>query len=83
MSGSISVQTSNLFPFNQGDLVQIIPGNNIRCLYHVANQPGAIHVVMVSDHGGRSIVLLDFSFSNSLIIVVLLPRRTRKETTKL
>ncbi|KAI8605082.1 CNH domain-containing protein [Dissophora ornata] len=30
-----------------GDLVQIIPGNNIRCLYHVVNQPGAIHVVMV------------------------------------
>ncbi|KAK3828749.1 MAG: RhoGEF Rgf2 [Benniella sp.] len=30
-----------------GDLVQIIQGHNIRCLYHVANQPGAIHVVMV------------------------------------
>ncbi|KAG0196302.1 RHO1 GDP-GTP exchange protein 2 [Mortierella sp. GBA30] len=34
-----------------GDLVQIIPGNNIRCLYHVANQPGAIHVVMTDDEG--------------------------------
>ncbi|KAG0326928.1 RHO1 GDP-GTP exchange protein 2 [Dissophora globulifera] len=34
-----------------GDLVQIIPGNNIRCLYHVANQPGAIHVVMTDEVG--------------------------------
>lgn len=35
-----------------GDLVQIIPGNNIRCLHHVANQPGAIHVVMVRVRNG-------------------------------
>ncbi|KAF9371080.1 RHO1 GDP-GTP exchange protein 2 [Podila verticillata] len=34
-----------------GDLVQIIPGNNIRCLHHVANQPGAIHVVMTDEEG--------------------------------
>ncbi|CAO3571291.1 unnamed protein product [Mortierella alpina] len=34
-----------------GDLVQIIPGNNIRCLYHIANQPGAIHVVMTDEEG--------------------------------
>ncbi|KAF9413794.1 RHO1 GDP-GTP exchange protein 2, partial [Podila epigama] len=34
-----------------GDLVQIVPGNNIRCLHHVANQPGAIHVVMTDDDG--------------------------------
>ncbi|KAF9143302.1 RHO1 GDP-GTP exchange protein 2 [Linnemannia schmuckeri] len=34
-----------------GDLVQIIPGNNIRCLHHIANQPGAIHVVMTDEEG--------------------------------
>lgn len=34
-----------------GDLVQIIQGNNIRCLYHVVNQPGAIHVVMTDEEG--------------------------------
>ncbi|KAF9962840.1 RHO1 GDP-GTP exchange protein 2, partial [Modicella reniformis] len=34
-----------------GDLVQIIQGNNIRCLYHVVNQPGAIHVVMMDEEG--------------------------------
>ncbi|KAG0267569.1 RHO1 GDP-GTP exchange protein 2 [Actinomortierella ambigua] len=34
-----------------GDLVQIIPGNNIRCLYHVANTPGGIHVVLTDDDG--------------------------------
>ncbi|KAF9435822.1 RHO1 GDP-GTP exchange protein 2 [Entomortierella beljakovae] len=34
-----------------GDLVQIIPGNNIRCLYHLANTPGGIHVVMTDEEG--------------------------------
>ncbi|KAG0230978.1 RHO1 GDP-GTP exchange protein 2 [Actinomortierella wolfii] len=34
-----------------GDLVQIIPGNNIRCLYHVANTPGGIHIVMTDEDG--------------------------------
>ncbi|KAF9580142.1 RHO1 GDP-GTP exchange protein 2 [Lunasporangiospora selenospora] len=34
-----------------GELVQIIQGNNIRCLYHVANQPGAIHVVTTDEEG--------------------------------
>ncbi|KAF9172682.1 RHO1 GDP-GTP exchange protein 2 [Mortierella sp. AD011] len=34
-----------------GDLVQIIPGNNIRCLYHLANFPGGIHVVMTDEEG--------------------------------
>ncbi|KAF8965689.1 hypothetical protein BGZ46_000513, partial [Entomortierella lignicola] len=34
-----------------GDLVQIIPGNNIRCLYHLANSPGGIHVVMTDEEG--------------------------------
>ncbi|KAF9104702.1 RHO1 GDP-GTP exchange protein 2 [Mortierella sp. AM989] len=34
-----------------GDLVQIIPGNNIRCLYHLANLPGGIHVVMTDEEG--------------------------------
>ncbi|KAF9928346.1 RHO1 GDP-GTP exchange protein 2 [Linnemannia zychae] len=34
-----------------GDLVQIIPGNNIRCLHYAANVPGAIHVVMTDEEG--------------------------------
>ncbi|KAF9095483.1 RHO1 GDP-GTP exchange protein 2, partial [Mortierella sp. GBA35] len=39
-----------------GDLVQIIPGNNIRCLHHIANQPGAIHVVMTDEEGDYQMI---------------------------
>ncbi|KAI1320170.1 RHO1 GDP-GTP exchange protein 2 [Mortierella claussenii] len=34
-----------------GDLVQIIPGNNIRCLYHLPNVVGGTHVVMTDEEG--------------------------------